>query len=106
MSIAQVEVKTLTPLWTSGVDGTMDRVHETGILGSLRWWYEAIVRGLDGSACDPREHSCPDKDGRYCDVCAVFGATGLKRSWRVQTSLTRRHREHGEWSLCALRASM
>ncbi len=39
-----VKIKTLTPIWTGGVDGTMDRIHETGILGSLRWWYEAIVR--------------------------------------------------------------
>ena len=48
-----IRVHTLTPLWTGGVDGTMDRIHETGILGSLRWWYESIVRGLGGSACNP-----------------------------------------------------
>jgi CRISPR-associated protein Cmr1 len=42
---------TLTPLWSGGVaKGEMDRIHETGILGSLRWWYEAIVRGLGGDA--------------------------------------------------------
>ncbi|WP_394296503.1 hypothetical protein [Methanobacterium formicicum] len=22
-------------------------------MGSLRWWYESIVRGLSGYACDP-----------------------------------------------------
>lgn len=74
-----------TPLWTGGVDGAMDRVHETGILGSLRWWYEAIVRGLGGSACDPvSDRKCPDGNGWYCDVCAVFGTTGLQRAFRLE----------------------
>ena len=94
-----VRIKTLTPLWTGGLDGTMDRLHETGILGSLRWWYEAIVRGLGGSACDPSKHTCSfdaDKyrkstvsnerqrlrDAGLCDACQVFGATGWRR--RVQ----------------------
>ena len=80
-----VKIRTLTPLWTGGVDGTMDRIHETGILGSLRWWYEAIVRGLGGYACDPTgDHRCPDKDGNYCDVCKVFGATGWRRRFRLE----------------------
>ena len=80
-----VRIKTLTPLWTGGLDGTMDRIHETGILGSLRWWYEAIVRGLGGSACDPTgDERCPDKNGHYCDVCQVFGATGLQRAFRLE----------------------
>ncbi len=80
----RVKIRTLTPLWTGGVDGTMDRIHETGIIGSLRWWYEAIVRGLGGSACDPTSKDrCPD-DGKYCDVCAVFGATGLQRTFRLE----------------------
>jgi len=40
---------------------------------------------LGGSACDPTSDSrCPDKDGNYCDACAVFGATGLQRSFRLE----------------------
>jgi len=96
----------LTPLWTGGVDGTMDRIHETGILGSLRWWYEAIVRGLGGEACDPTEHTCElsgarlrryeeaRRNGRdwwtaldeagICDACKVFGTTGWQRRFRVE----------------------
>ena len=80
----EVKIQTLTPLWTGGVDGSMDRIHETGIIGSMRWWYEAIVRGLGRSACDPSRHKCPDKDGNYCDVCRIFGATGWKRRFRVK----------------------
>ena len=35
------KLTTLTPLWTGGVSGRCDRLHETGIIGSLRW----VVRG-------------------------------------------------------------
>ena len=49
----ELKIKTLTPIWTGGVEGKCDRLHETGIIGSMRWWYEAIVRGLGGYACDP-----------------------------------------------------
>jgi len=34
----------LTPLWTGGVDQTCDHLHETGLIGALRWWYEARMR--------------------------------------------------------------
>ncbi len=91
-STLSIKIKTLTPLWTGGVDGTMDRIHETGIIGSLRWWYEAIVRGLGGSACDPTgENQCryDPRDSRppeeqLCPACYVFGATGWKRRFRVE----------------------
>ncbi len=96
----KIEVKTLTPVWTGGVNGQTDRIHETGILGSLRWWYEAIVRGLGGEACDPSQGKCSfdaDKyaksratnererlrDAGLCDVCQVFGATGWRRRFRL-----------------------
>lgn len=90
----------LTPIWTGGVSGQVDRIHETGILGSLRWWIEVLVRGLGGSACDPSVHTClfdaeryrkstaTDerqrlRDARLCDVCQVFGATGWRRRFRL-----------------------
>nr|WP_290665314.1 type III-B CRISPR module RAMP protein Cmr1 [Ardenticatena sp.] len=85
MTTLRIDIRTRTPLWTGGLDGTMDRIHETGLIGSLRWWYEAIVRGLGGWACDPiGDDRCPDHQGRYCDVCAVFGATGLQRAFRLE----------------------
>ncbi|MCW5850781.1 MAG: type III-B CRISPR module RAMP protein Cmr1 [Anaerolineae bacterium] len=46
----EIQLRTLTPIWTGGVEGTSDRLHESGLLGSLRWWYEAVVRGLGGYA--------------------------------------------------------
>ena len=56
-----IEIKTLTPIWTGGVKGSCDILRETGIIGSMRWWYEAIVRGLGGDACDPTGHVCSYK---------------------------------------------
>lgn len=44
----EVKLRTLTPLWTGGVDRTSDRLHKTGLIGPLRWWYEALVRSLAG----------------------------------------------------------
>ena len=110
----KVKIRTLTPLWTGGVDGTMDRIHETGIIGSLRWWYEAIVRGLGGSACEgPKGKKCELTGQRLkrfhrlrqsgmdwwealdevgiCDVCKVFGTTGWKRRFQIQVIDTGMH---------------
>lgn len=97
----ELMIRTRTPVWTGGVDpGRVDRIRETGILGSLRWWYEVLVRGLGGMACDPSEGTCrfdskkyegssaKDKrqrlrDADLCDVCQVFGATGWRRRFRL-----------------------
>ena len=48
-----VKIRTLTPIWTGGLNRECDKLRETSIIGSLRWWFEAIVRGLGGYACDP-----------------------------------------------------
>jgi CRISPR-associated protein Cmr1 len=103
MDELRITLKTLTPLWTGGVDQTCDRLHETGFIGSLRWWYETIVRGLGGYACDPTEHSCTFDEERYrrsradderqrlrdagvCDACQLFGCTGWARKFRLKVS--------------------
>lgn len=49
-----IRIKPLTPLWTGNEKRESKVLRETGILGSLRWWYEAVVRGLGGKACDPK----------------------------------------------------
>lgn len=89
MEPIKIKIKTLTPIWTGGANGTCDRIHETGILGSLRWWYEAIVRGLGGYACDPAaETRCnydPQKGEKsICAACHLFGCTGWARLFRFQ----------------------
>lgn len=85
------KLKTLTPIWTGGIDKDDRKLHLTGIKGSLRWWYEALLRGLDKYACDPRsDDSCrveskginhnfpvPDQVKKIiCPACYLFGCTG------------------------------
>lgn len=97
----EFEVRTLTPLWTGGVGGKVDRIHETSIIGSLRWWFEVFVRGLGGMVNDPTndERSGFDRekyekskaederirlrDAGICDVSHIFGATGWRRRFRM-----------------------
>jgi CRISPR-associated protein Cmr1 len=107
----EIVLKTLTPLWTGGTDQTTDRLHETGLLGSLRWWYEALVRGLGGYACDPtsedpkarcefdtKAYEKAKKDGKsddeaiqaglhnVCPVCYLFGTTGWARLFQLRAA--------------------
>jgi len=98
MDRLEIKLRTLTPIWTGGVDGKVDRIHETGILGSLRWWYEAIVRGLGGQACDPTDTKCIYKReqgesheqayARLCDACKLFGCTGWRRRFRLSVEIS------------------
>lgn len=83
----------LTPIWAAGADCRCQRLHETGIIGSLRWWYEAIVRGLGGYACDPtsdrrcelsgKEKSDEERYQKLCPACWLFGTGGWKRRFRL-----------------------
>jgi len=98
----KLEINTLTPLWTGGVEaGKVDRLHETGVIGSLRWWMEVFIRGLGGHVNDPTQNersgfdqkkfdSSTTRDERtrlreagLCDVSQIFGATGWRRRFRL-----------------------
>lgn len=95
--------RTLTPLWTGGVERKSDQVRETGLIGSLRWWYEGIVRSLRGYACNPTSKTCRFDADDYaeaknqghrgvkllakaglCPVCQLFGTTGWQRRFRLE----------------------
>ena len=55
-----VRIKTLTPIWTGDVEGKCELLQPLGIMGSLRWWTEVILRGMDKFACDPTNNEkCP-----------------------------------------------
>jgi len=77
-------LKALTDIWTGDRTGP-SRLITTGLLGSIRWWLEVIVRGLGGGACDPSNAQvrCPDRQGRRCVVCELFGCTGWARKFRL-----------------------
>lgn len=70
----------LTDIWTGGAGGSASRLITTGLLGSIRWWFEVVIRGLGGLACDPTAHGCRDKT--HCVVCELFGCTGWARKFR------------------------
>ena len=74
------EFEALTDVWTGDIDGKAGRVITTGLLGSIRWWFEVLVRGLGGGACDPTQHGCMDRE--HCVVCELFGCTGWARKFR------------------------
>lgn len=76
----------LTPVWTGDADGRPRRILETGILGSLRWWMEALARGVGASIPDPvATHPIYDSahPNRLDAVSQVFGATGWRRRFRL-----------------------
>ena len=95
----EVKLKTLTPLWTGDVSGRASFAKETGIIGSLRWWYEALIRGLGGYACDPtsdgrcslkydksKGDQLDQKLKSLCNACHLFGATGWGSLFRIDMS--------------------
>ncbi len=99
-----ISIRTLTPIWTGDVNGQCSEIKETGIIGSMRWWYEAIVRGLGGYVCDSLNESCEFDIKGYgnalrsgksiedalvvglkevCPVCRLFGCGGWKRQFQL-----------------------
>jgi len=102
MSISHREWKfqALTDIWTGDADQRGERLIPTSLLGSIRWWFEVLIRGLDGSACDPsfedrrarpESSRCPDphvkipfNQAHHCIVCELFGCTGWARKFRLQ----------------------
>jgi len=76
------QLEALTDLWTGDVNGKTDRLITTGLLGSIRWWFEVLVRGLGGSACDPTDTKCEGRN--HCVVCELFGCTGWARKFRFE----------------------
>lgn len=84
-----LHLETLTPIWTGSAEtGEMERIQETNIIGSLRWWAEAIVRGFNAEVCPGGKCSINSNDSRppekqICPVCQVFGTTGWKRRFRL-----------------------
>lgn len=85
-SAKEWRLKALTDLWTGDADRNGGRTIPTGLLGSLRWWFEVLLRGLGGAACDPSDPNgrCPVQQGKRCVVCELFGCTGWGRKFRFE----------------------
>ena len=68
-----------TPIWTGSVRIENDRERmqntrlvTTGLLGSIRWWFEVLARGLDGAACDP-SGTCAPSNTKCSDSSRLLG---------------------------------
>jgi CRISPR type III-B/RAMP module RAMP protein Cmr1 len=87
----QFTLKALTDIWTGGVDRKAGQFHATGLRGSIRWWYETLIRGLGVYACDPHSadrcllsaehaheivHPTSSVKIAICPACYIFGCTG------------------------------
>ncbi|MGB9689678.1 type III-B CRISPR module RAMP protein Cmr1 [Thermogutta sp.] len=69
------KLKAITRVWTGDVEQQGGRVIPTGIMGSLRWWFEVLVRGLGRKACVLHK--------------AFRGALGMQRDlWRRSVERT------------------
>ena len=78
----EVKLRTLTPLWTGDVNRDSPQLREMGIIGSLRWWYEALLRAYGEYACDPTDSTCTAE--KHCGACELFGCTGWSRKFRLE----------------------
>ncbi len=87
----QWKLKALADIWTGDLNREGNSFKPTGLLGSIRWWYEVLVRGLGGKACDPTADGVrcpagnknPHEPGHHCVVCELFGCTGWARKFRL-----------------------
>jgi len=93
MMIMMIKIKIRTPIWTGDIDQKSRLLQPTGIMGSLRWWTEVILRSTgEYYACDPTgDNKCPHKEKGvdekyYCLGCLIFGATGIRRMFKLDIS--------------------
>jgi CRISPR type III-B/RAMP module RAMP protein Cmr1 len=88
----EFKIQALTDIWTGDAEGQGERLIATGLLGFIRWWFEVLVRGLGGKACDPTipgvrcpaPSKTPYEPGHHCVVCELFGCTGWARKFRLE----------------------
>jgi CRISPR-associated protein Cmr1 len=77
------EIAALTDIWSGSLPSRNSScIVTTGLLGSIRWWYEVLMRGLGGTACDPTDTKCISS--KHCAVCELFGCTGWARKFRFK----------------------
>src|SRR5512133_3954177 len=80
------ELTALSDIWTGDAMTAQTKkaqlVIPTGLLGSVRWWFEVLVRGLGGAACDPSAKHKPCQGREHCLVCELLGCSGWGRKVR------------------------
>lgn len=119
-----IRYRALTPIYTGDRLMRVDRLHETGFHGSMRWWLEALIRGAGGLALDPVKQAgnfdvkkYNDDYGdlgldtfrhtgrlRACgldDASQVYGATGWRRRFRLELDHSRQF-GRSKWNTVSL----
>jgi CRISPR-associated protein Cmr1 len=97
-----ITFEALTPIWTGDWSRKSDtRILETGILGSLRWWTEILVRGMGVAVEDPAEsgHVYDDPTCLGDPVERLFGFTGWRRRFRLEVDGHASLRPEGRYAL-------
>lgn len=83
-----LKIRTLTPIWTGDASGKPDGLKLTGIIGSMRNMFEALIRETGGHTCDIIAKGCNhEKDKKVCPACQLFGCTGLTRAFKINWDL-------------------
>src|SRR5208282_6063255 len=77
-----LELQTLTPLWLGDTDRDSAAAKESGLVGSLRFWFEGLMRSYGRRVCDTIEGRCTGDD--LCDACKLFGTTDWARRFRLE----------------------
>jgi len=104
-----VFLKTLTPMWLGDIKQNSGSAREVGFIGSLRFWFEGILRGHNKIVCGIKTGVCGKVD--QCGACALFGCTSFARRFRIELDglpavglfLQREERyENGEEDLCGV----
>ena len=86
----KLRLRTQTPIWTGGADGTPDGLKMSGILGSMRAMMEGLVRENGGRICPcmpPDGCILKEKKDPICPVCRIFGCNGLSRAFKLNWDL-------------------
>lgn len=91
MEKRELTVQLLTPLWTGNADMAPNGLKMSGVIGSMRYIFEGIIREMGGHTCNinhDRNRCLYDgKNNDICPACAVFGCTGWARSFKMNWEL-------------------
>lgn len=84
----KITFKTLTPVFTGDEQAACDRLRETGLLGSLRFWGRALARGLGhkvwgDSNGGEQEFKSIDDLKNLDPATLLFGCTGWKKMFQM-----------------------
>lgn len=92
----EIIARTRTPIWTGGADQDSDKMRESGIVGSMRFWYEGLLRARGRKATESEDlfgnttHSRLFRihvEGLHCSGVMLNGKAGKQALWSDDTFL-------------------